>query len=185
MQCTLWSHLPGRFETSVYVYVKERSRLEAAQAELRRLVLPTWPRTVAALSPPATYIVHFTARQHVASLVVRQPNLRQCSHYLEVIIISAHRLRKGLVKYPGPDKQQRLAATAFPYNTSRDFFQAGLGLNAGGGRRCLVRAGSDVCTTLVPVGFLHFHAHHWKKLKITFFKPALQSATVRVMLHGA
>lgn len=42
-QCTLWSHIPGRFEISVYVYLRERSRLGAAQAELRRLVPPKWP----------------------------------------------------------------------------------------------------------------------------------------------
>jgi hypothetical protein len=43
MQCTLWSHVPGRFEISVYVYLRNRDRLPAAQAELRRLVLPRWP----------------------------------------------------------------------------------------------------------------------------------------------
>ena len=43
MQCTLWSHVPGRFEISVYVYLREQSRLGAAQAELRRLELPKWP----------------------------------------------------------------------------------------------------------------------------------------------
>lgn len=43
MQCTLSSHMPNRFEISVYVYVRERSQLAAAQAELRRLVLPKWP----------------------------------------------------------------------------------------------------------------------------------------------
>jgi hypothetical protein len=45
MQCTLGSHVPGRFEISVYVYLRQRSRLPAAQAELRRLVLPRWPRS--------------------------------------------------------------------------------------------------------------------------------------------
>jgi hypothetical protein len=43
MQCTLWSHMPGRFEISIYVYLRNQDRLPAAQAELRRLVLPTWP----------------------------------------------------------------------------------------------------------------------------------------------
>jgi hypothetical protein len=43
MQCTLASLVPGRYEVDVYVYVRQRSRLTAAQAELRRLVLPAWP----------------------------------------------------------------------------------------------------------------------------------------------
>jgi hypothetical protein len=39
-QCTLWSHVLDRFEISVYVYLRQRARLQAAQHELRRLVLP-------------------------------------------------------------------------------------------------------------------------------------------------
>lgn len=44
MQCTLWSQVPGRWQISVYIYLKHRNQLPAAQAELRRLVLPRWPR---------------------------------------------------------------------------------------------------------------------------------------------
>jgi hypothetical protein len=40
-------------------------------------------------------------------------------------------------------------------------------------------------TTIVPAGFLHLRVHHWKKLKITFVKPAQQSVTVRVLLRPA
>lgn len=50
IQCTLGSQVPGRYQISIYVYLRERSRLGAAQAELRRLALPAWPRTSA---PPA------------------------------------------------------------------------------------------------------------------------------------
>jgi hypothetical protein len=44
MQCTLWSQVPGKYQVDVYVYLQARSRLAAAQAELRRLVLPRWPK---------------------------------------------------------------------------------------------------------------------------------------------
>ncbi len=85
--------------------------------------------------------------------------------------------------YEAGDKQQKLAAAAFPFDTSRHFFAAGLALNAGGGHGCVVRAATDVCHTTVPSGFLHAQQHHWKKLKITLLKPAHQAVTVRVLFR--
>ena len=99
------------------------------------------------------------------------------------MIISPHNLRRGPVKYEGGYKRQKLAATIFPYNTSRDFFAAGLALNAGGGYGCVVRAGNDVCRTIVPAGFLMLRRHHWKRLKISLLKPARQAVAVRVLLR--
>jgi hypothetical protein len=84
------------------------------------------------------------------------------------------------VRYEGGYKQKKLAATVFLFNTSHDFFYAGLALHAGGGPGCVTRAERDECRTLMGSGFLHFHHHHWKRLKITLFKPAHQAATVAV-----
>jgi hypothetical protein len=89
------------------------------------------------------------------------------------------------VKYEGGYERRKLAATIFLYNTGRDFFAAGLALNAGGGNRCVVRAGNDVCHTLVGAGFLILRGHHWKRLKITLLKPARQAVAVRVLLRPA
>jgi len=41
----------------------------------------------------------------------------------------------------------------------------------------------EVCRTLVGSGFIRYRKHHWKRLKITLFKPAQQAATVRVTLR--
>jgi hypothetical protein len=127
--------------------------------------------SIAALPPPA-HVIRFKAEQRTALFAARQPTLPRGSKGLEVIVISPHSLRRGPVKYEGGYKQQKLAAAIFPYNTSRDFFAAGLALNAGGGTGCVVRAGHDVCRTLVPSGFLTLRRHHWKRVKITLYKPA-------------
>ena len=136
---------------------------------------------IASLTP--AHVIHFRAEQHSASFVARQPTLPRGSKGLKVIIISPHNLRRGPVKYEGGYKRQKLAAAIFPYNTSRDFFAAGLALNAGGGYGCVVRAGNDVCRTIVPAGFLMLRRHHWKRLKISLLKPARQAVAVRVLLR--
>ena len=141
--------------------------------------------TIASIAspPPPAYVIRFRAEQHSASFVARQPALPRGSKGLEVVIISPHNLRRGPVKYEGGYKRQKLAATIFPYNTSRDFFAAGLALNAGGGNGCVVRAGNDVCRTLVRRGFLLLRRHHWKRLKITLLKPARQAVAVRLRIR--
>lgn len=136
-------------------------------------------------SPPPAHVIHFRAEQHSASFVAQQPALPRGSKGVEVIIISPHNLRRGPVKYEGGYRRQRLAAAIFPYNTSRDFFAAGLALNAGGGRGCVVRAGNDVCRTLVARGFLMLRRHHWKRLRITLLKPARQAVAVRLLIRPA
>jgi hypothetical protein len=135
--------------------------------------------------PPPAHVIRFRAGQHSASFVAWQPALTRGSKGLDVIVISPHNLRRGPVKYEGGYKQQKLAAAIFPYNTSRDFFAAGLALNSGGRNGCVVRAGNDVCRTLVGAGFLMLRRHHWKKVKITLYKPARQAVAVRVLLRPA
>lgn len=43
MLCTLLSRIPRRYDVAVSIFVRERSRLPAVQAELLRLVLLAWP----------------------------------------------------------------------------------------------------------------------------------------------
>jgi hypothetical protein len=135
--------------------------------------------------PPPAHVIRFRGEQHSAAFIALQPALPRGSKGLEVIINSPHNLRRGPVKYEGGYKRQKLAAAIFPYNTSRDFFAAGLALNAGAGNGCVVRAGKDVCRTLVPRGFLMLRRHHWKRLKITLLKPARQAVAVRILIRRA
>ena len=135
----------------------------------------------AAPSTPHPHVVHFTAATHSALLVVGQPTLSRGSKGVVITITSPRSLTPGPVRYEGGYEQKKLAATVFLYNTRSDFFQAGLALRAGGGPGCATHAGKDVCRTLVGSGFLHFHHHRWKRLKITLFKPAHQPATVGVV----
>jgi hypothetical protein len=71
MQCTLWSQLPGRYDIDVYVYLRERSRLVAAQRELRRLVLPTWPRTAPVKRRPSVAAADASRTPEPSSRLIR------------------------------------------------------------------------------------------------------------------
>lgn len=132
---------------------------------------------------PSAHVIHLTAADHSVSFIAPQPSLRQGSKGIRVIITSPHSLRRGRLRYPGGYKERRLAATIFLYNTRRDFFGAGLALNAGGGAGCVTRHMVDVCRTAVGRGFLEYRRHHWKRLKVTLYKPARQAATVRVVIR--
>jgi hypothetical protein len=139
---------------------------------------------VLAGSPSSSaHVIHFAAADHSASFVARQSSLRPGSKGIEVTITSPHSLHRGPLRYPGGYKQKRLAATIFLYNTRRDFFGAGLALNAGGGASCVTRHWHDVCRTALGIGFLDYRRHHWKRLKVTLYKPARQAATVRVVIR--
>jgi hypothetical protein len=151
-------------------------------AVLGGVTAAVWFGSGGVTTPPAR-VIRFRAERHSASFVAPQPTLPGGSKGLEVIINNPHNLRRGPVKYEGGYKQQKLAAAIFPYKTSRDFFAAGLALNAGGGTGCVVRAGNDVCRTLVPAGFLRLRRHHWKKVRITLLKPARQAVAIRVLLR--
>jgi len=140
---------------------------------------------VMAGSPSSSaHVLHLAAADHSVSFIAPQPSLRQGSKGFEVIITSPHALRRGRLLYPGGYKRKRLAAVIFLYNTRRDFWGAGLGLNAGGGAGCVTRHAEDVCRTAVASGFLDYRRHHWRRLKVTLFKPARQAATVRVVIRG-
>lgn len=128
-------------------------------------------------------VIRFAPAVHSATWVARQPGMTRAAKGVEVTISSPRSLRRGPVRYEGGYKQQKLAAAVFLYNTNRDLFRAGLALHAGGGVGCKVHTHEDLCRTLVVRGFIEYRGHHWKRLKITLFKPARQAATVRVILR--
>ena len=137
-----------------------------------------------ATTPPPVQFLSFSPAAHNGSLILRAPKLSPGAKF-EIVITSPHSLRRGPVKYEGGCKRQRLAAAAFPYNSPRHYFAGGLALNAGGDPGCVVRAGQDVCHTLISAGFLRIRHVHWRALRITIFKPARQATHVRISLRSA
>ena len=126
---------------------------------------------------PAAHVIRFQAREHVASFVIRQPQVGQT---LEVLIVSPYRLQRGLAPYPNGEKQEKVTATVLPFNTLTDAF-AVTRLNAGGGRGCRIKGGKDICKTVLPAILLQ--ADRYRKLWFQIRKPGDQPAEIRILIR--